>query len=67
VSTNFIILRAMDKKLWVFEIFWRSLGNQKTFYFLTFLGWILFHKFLTKFLIIEEEEEEEEEEELRAL
>jgi hypothetical protein len=28
------------------------LGSQKTFYFKTFLGWIFFHKFLTKFLII---------------
>jgi hypothetical protein len=36
----------------VFEVFRRSLGSQKTFYFLTFLGWILFHRFLTKFLII---------------
>jgi hypothetical protein len=27
-------------------------GSQKTFYFLTFLSWIFFHKFLTKFLII---------------
>jgi hypothetical protein len=25
-------------------------GSQKTFYFLTFLGWIFFHEFLTKFL-----------------
>jgi hypothetical protein len=27
-------------------------GSQKTFYLKTFLGWIFFHKFLTKFLII---------------
>jgi hypothetical protein len=27
-------------------------ADQKTFYFLTFLSWIFFHRFLTKFLII---------------
>jgi hypothetical protein len=52
VNTNFMILGAMDQKLWMFEVFRRSSGNQKTFYFLTFLGWIFFHRFLTKFLII---------------
>jgi hypothetical protein len=52
VSTNFMILGAMDQKLWVFEVSRRSLGSQKTFYFLTFLSWIFFHRFLTKFLII---------------
>jgi hypothetical protein len=47
-----MILGAMDQKLWMFENFRRSLGSQKTFYFLTFLGWVFFHKFSTKFLII---------------
>jgi hypothetical protein len=42
VSTNFMILGATDQKLWVFEVFRLSSGNQKTFYFLTFLGWIFF-------------------------
>jgi hypothetical protein len=27
-------------------------ATKKTFYFLTFLGWFLFHRFFTKFLII---------------
>jgi hypothetical protein len=27
-------------------------ADQKTFYFLTFLGWIFFHRFLTKLLNI---------------
>jgi hypothetical protein len=42
VSTNFIILGAMDQKLLVFENFRRNLESQKTFYSLTFLGWIFF-------------------------
>jgi hypothetical protein len=52
VNTNFMILGATDQKLWVFEVFKQSSGSQKTFYILTFLGWIFFHRFLTKFLII---------------
>jgi hypothetical protein len=52
VSTNFMILGATDQKLWVFENFRRSLGNLKTFYFLTFLIGFFYYKFLTKFLII---------------
>jgi hypothetical protein len=47
-----MILEATDQKLWVFEVSRQSLGSQKTFYFLTFLGWIFYHRFLTKFLII---------------
>jgi hypothetical protein len=43
VSTNFMILGAMDQKLWMFEVFGWSSGNQKTLYFLTFLGWIFFY------------------------
>jgi hypothetical protein len=35
-----MILGAMDQKLWVFEVSRRSLGSQKTFYFLTF--WVGF-------------------------
>jgi hypothetical protein len=31
---------------------WAARADQKTFYFLTFLGWVFFHRFLTKFLII---------------
>jgi hypothetical protein len=42
VSTNFMILGVMDQKLWVFEVSRRSLGSQKTFYFLTFFGSIFF-------------------------
>jgi hypothetical protein len=42
VRINFIILGATDQKLWVFENFRKSPGSQKTFYILTFLGWILF-------------------------
>jgi hypothetical protein len=49
MSINFMILGVTDQKLWVFEVFRRSLGSQKTFHFLTFVGWILFHRFLTKF------------------
>jgi hypothetical protein len=52
VSTNFIIFGLTDQKLWIFEVFRRSPGSQKTFYFLTFLGWRFFHRFFTKFLII---------------
>jgi hypothetical protein len=52
MSTNFIIFGPTDQKLWMFEAFRRSPGNQKTFYFSTFLGWSFFHRFLTKFLII---------------
>jgi hypothetical protein len=37
-----MILGPIDQKLWVFEVFKRSLGSQKTFYTLTFLGWIFF-------------------------
>jgi hypothetical protein len=44
-----MILGAMDQKLWVFEIFRRSSGSQKTFYFKTFLGWIFFHRSTTTF------------------
>jgi hypothetical protein len=51
-STNFVFFGLMDQKLWVFEVFKRSLGSQKTFYFLTFLGWVFYLKFLTKSLII---------------
>jgi hypothetical protein len=40
VSPNFIILGATDQKLWMFENFRRSPGSPKTFYILTFLGWI---------------------------
>jgi hypothetical protein len=52
VSPNFIIFGPTDQKLWIFEVFRRSPGSQKTFYFLTFLAWIIFRRFLTKFLII---------------
>jgi hypothetical protein len=41
----------MPQKQNYFEL-WAASGNQKTFYFLTFLDWIFFHKFLTKFLNI---------------
>jgi hypothetical protein len=51
-STNFVFFGPIDQKLWVFEVFRPSLGSQKTFYFLTFLGWISFYRFSTKFLII---------------
>jgi hypothetical protein len=37
VSTNFIILGAMDQKLYVFENFRRSLGSQRTFDFDLFI------------------------------
>jgi hypothetical protein len=37
-----MILEATDQKLWVFEVSRQSLGSQKTFYFLTFLGWDFF-------------------------
>jgi hypothetical protein len=40
-----MILGATDQKLWIFEVSRQSLGSQKTF-----LGWIFFHRFLTKFL-----------------
>jgi hypothetical protein len=36
----------------VFEVFKDNMGNKNTFYFLTFLHWIFFHIFLTKFLNI---------------
>jgi hypothetical protein len=45
-----MILGATDQKLWVLKVSRQSLGSQKTFYFLTFLDWIFFHKFLTDFL-----------------
>ena len=44
-------LAIMPKKQNYFELRAAS-GSQKTFYFKTFLGWIFFHKFLTKFLNI---------------
>jgi hypothetical protein len=37
-----MILGATDQKVWVFENFRRSLGSEKTFYFLTFLSWVFF-------------------------
>jgi hypothetical protein len=51
-STNFVFFGPTDQKLWVFEVFRPSSGSQNTFYFLTFLSWIFFYRFLTKFLII---------------
>jgi hypothetical protein len=36
----------------IFCVMRAVLGNQKTFYFLTFLDWIFFHKFFKKFLNI---------------
>jgi hypothetical protein len=42
-------LAIMPQKHNYFELRATS-GSQKTFYFSTFLGWIFFHKFLTKFL-----------------
>jgi hypothetical protein len=50
------VLCQLDKWLWSYELKQQlfcssgSLGSQKTFYFLTFLGWIFFQRFLTKFL-----------------
>jgi hypothetical protein len=44
-----------DQKLWVFEVLGEvraAQANQKTFYFLTFMGWIFCYRFLTKFLNI---------------
>jgi hypothetical protein len=32
VSTNFMILGAMDQKLWMFEVFRRSLGRAGMFW-----------------------------------
>jgi hypothetical protein len=51
-SINFVFFGHSDQKLWVFEVFRWSSGSQQTFYFFTFWGWIFFHKFFTKFLII---------------
>jgi hypothetical protein len=44
-------LAIMPQKQNYFELRAAS-GSQKTFYFKTFLGWIFFRKFLTKFLNI---------------
>jgi hypothetical protein len=44
-------LGIMPQKQNYFEL-WAASGNQKTFYFKTFFGWIFFHKFLTKFFYI---------------
>jgi hypothetical protein len=35
-----------------FLVLWAALGNQKSLHILTFQDWVLFHKLLTKFLII---------------
>jgi hypothetical protein len=39
-STNFVFFGPTDQKLWGSEVFKRSPGSQKTFYILTFLGYI---------------------------
>jgi hypothetical protein len=55
-QTRFVVQKVscqLDKWLWSYELkqqLFCSSGFQKTFYFSTFLGWIFFHKFLTKFL-----------------
>jgi hypothetical protein len=39
-STNFVFFGPTDQKLWVFEVFRPSSGNQFFYLFITFLGWI---------------------------
>jgi hypothetical protein len=46
-----MILGATDQKLWMFENLGEVWAAKKNL-FLTFLGWVFFHKFSTKFLII---------------